>query len=229
MGDWHRYAVFAVPQGRFYDTGAAWLGWDSAAGLVRAHPGISGLPVPVADLTARPRKYGFHGTLMPPFRLAAGEDLAALKAALSGLTAAAAPVNLSDLRLTSLGRFLALVPSRPDPALNTLAAHVVTELEPMRAGLTAPELAKRRAPHLTTRQMALLVQYGTPHVLDQFRFHLTLTGPLPDAARAVVTRSLRAHFAPFLTQRHRIADLALMGQDAEGWFHLLQQFRLGAG
>jgi Protein of unknown function (DUF1045) len=228
MGDWHRYAVFAVPQGRLYDAGAAWLGWDSVAGVVRAHPTLPDLPLPVSDLTARPRKYGFHGTLMAPFRLMAGESLTSLKAAIFDLAANAAPVSIADLRLTNLGRFLAFVPVSPDAAQNALAAHVVTGLEPLRAALTASELEKRRSPHLTDRQQALLDRYGYPYVLDQFRFHLTLTGPIRDAARDGVARCLTEHFAPSLPQPWRIDDLALMGQDLDGRFHLLQRFRLGA-
>jgi len=226
MRNWHRYAVFAVPQGPLYDTGAAWLGWDSVTGTARPHPTLAGLPLPVAELTERPRKYGFHGTLMAPFHLAAGTDLAGLESALSDLATARA-VDIAALHLTRMGRFLALVPSRPATGLTALAANVVTGLEPLRAALTAPELAKRRSPHLTLRQQALLARHGYPHVLDQFRFHLTLTGPIPDAARDAVARCLSAYFAPSLAQPWRIRDLALMGQDAEGRFHLLQRFRLG--
>jgi len=228
MQDWQRYAVFAVPEGRFYEAGAAWLGWDSVAGAACTQPDLPGLPLPAADLTARPQKYGFHGTLRPPFRLAEGQSLASLHAAVAGLAAQAAPVHVPGLLLTALGRFLAFVPSLPYAPVNDLAAHVVTGLEPMRAPLTASELEKRQTPRLTARQAALLGRYGYPYVLDQFRFHLTLTAPVPHAARAVVAESLSAHFAPILPRPYRIDDLALMGQAADGRFHLLDRFRLRA-
>lgn len=227
MQDWQRYAVFAVPQGRFYATGAAWLGWDSVAGKARAQPVLPDLPVPAEDLTKQPRQYGFHGTLKPPFRLANAENLPALKAAIAEIAAEAEPVEIAELKLTAMGRFLAFAPALPDAALTALAAHVVTRLEPFRAPLTASEMEKRRAARLSTRQASLLAQYGYPYVLDQFRFHLTLTGPVPDHPRGAVAECLSAYFAPTLPAPFRIANLALMGQDAAGRFHLLEHFRLG--
>jgi len=227
MQDWRRYAVFAVPAGRFYETGSAWLGWDSVAGATRAQPALPDLPVPAADLTARARRYGFHGTLKPPFRLANGEDLPALKAAIAEIAAEAGPVEVSGLRLTAMGRFLAFAPALPDAALSTLGAHVVTGLEPFRAPLTASEMEKRRAARLSPRQAALLAQYGYPYVLEQFRFHLTLTGPVPHAARGAVAECLSRHFAQSLPHPYRIVDLALMGQDATGRFRLLDRCPLG--
>ena len=227
MQDWQRYAVFAVPEGRFHGAGAAWLGWDSVAGKAQAQPVLPDLPVPAEDLTKRPRRYGFHGTLKPPFRLANAENLPALKAAIAEIAAEAEPVEIAELKLTAMGRFLAFAPALPDAALTALAAHVVTRLEPFRAPLTASEMEKRRAARLSTRQASLLAQYGYPYVLDQFRFHLTLTGPVPDEARGAVAECLSAHFAPTLPAPFRIANLALMGQDAAGRFHLLEHFRLG--
>ncbi len=226
MQDWQRYAVFALPQGRFYNAGAAWLGWDSVAGKARAQPALPNLPVPAADLTKRPRQYGFHGTLKPPFRLAEGENLLALKAAIAEIAAEAEPVEIAELKLTEMGRFLAFAPARPDAALSALGAHIVTGLEPFRAPLTDSEMEKRSAARLSPRQAALLAQYGYPYVLDQFRFHLTLTGPVPDDARGAVAECLSAYFAPTLPKPFRITDLALMGQDAAGRFHLLEKFRL---
>jgi hypothetical protein len=35
---------------------------------------------------------------------------------------------------------------------------------------------------LTPRQVDYLDRYGYPYVFDEFRFHMTLTGPIPDEA-----------------------------------------------
>ena len=40
------------------------------------------------------------------------------------------------------------------------------------------ELARRRAGGLTPRQDELLQRWGYPFVLEEFRFHMSLTGPL---------------------------------------------------
>ena len=49
------------------------------------------------------------------------------------------------------------------------------------APLTAAELARRRIEQLSTREQELLRQYGYPYVLERFRFHFTLSDPLPSA------------------------------------------------
>ena len=70
MTHYSRYAVYYAPApGPFAEFTARWLGWDAATGTEREHPEVPGLPLPVAEITATPRKYGFHGTLKPPFRL----------------------------------------------------------------------------------------------------------------------------------------------------------------
>jgi hypothetical protein len=58
--------------GGFHTAGAEWLGWDSAAGAPVPHPPVPGLPDAAEVLTRTPRKYGFHGTVKPPFFLADG-------------------------------------------------------------------------------------------------------------------------------------------------------------
>ncbi|MGL6208804.1 MAG: DUF1045 domain-containing protein, partial [Paracoccaceae bacterium] len=66
-----RYAIYYAPEtGDLADFTAAWLGWDPVLGQAVPHPQIEGRPHAVADLTATPRKYGFHGTIKPPFHLA---------------------------------------------------------------------------------------------------------------------------------------------------------------
>ncbi|PKP65441.1 MAG: phosphonate metabolism protein, partial [Alphaproteobacteria bacterium HGW-Alphaproteobacteria-8] len=73
MDQMHRFALYyAPPPGPLADFAADWLGWDATAGREMPHPIVPGLPGPVEELTRAPRKYGLHGTLKPPFRLAQG-------------------------------------------------------------------------------------------------------------------------------------------------------------
>ncbi|MCS0466276.1 DUF1045 domain-containing protein, partial [Burkholderia mallei] len=44
------------------------------------------------------------------------------------------------------------------------------------------ERAKRAAAPLSERQRALLAEWGYPYVLDEYRFHMTLSDPLDDPA-----------------------------------------------
>jgi putative phosphonate metabolism protein len=225
MSACHRYAIYVVPEGAFYRAGAAWLGWDSLAGQAVAHPELPGLPMPVADMTATPRKYGLHGTVKPPFRLADGMTEAALRDATAALCARLAPVDVPTLALRQLGGFVAVVPDAPCARLADLAAETVTTLDTFRAPPGDAELAKRRKPGLSAPQEALLRQWGYPYVLDEFRFHLTLTGKLGAAAWPAAER-LRSHFAPVLPQPFRVGSLCLMGEDGAGRFHVLHRYAL---
>ncbi len=220
-----RYAIFHTERaGALADFGAAWLGWDSAAGAARAHPGLGSLDV--AALTGVPRNYGFHATLKPPFRLAAGETAEALAGAVAALAARQAPVAIDGLRLADLGKFVALVPEGDTRALEGLAAAVVTGLDRFRGPQSAADLARRRAAGLTARQEAYLAQWGYPYVLGEFRFHMTLTGALPDALRGQVVAALAPVLGPLLPRPHIIDALTLMGQDADGMFRQIHRYAL---
>jgi putative phosphonate metabolism protein len=227
MREFRRYAIYYAPRaGAVADATAGWLGWDPVQGEAVAHPAVSGLPAAVADLTAEPRKYGFHGTIKAPFRLADGVDLAMLEVGVADLARHLRPVVMDGLSLRRLGRFLALVPEGDEADLLHLGAEVVSRLEPLRAALSPAELAKRDPARLSQRQRDLLGLWGYPYVMEEFRFHLTLTGPLEDAVAVAVASVLDGWLAPVLPRPFVIEDLCLFGEDGEGRFHLVSRHAL---
>lgn len=216
-----RYAVYYAPRdGDFAARAAAWLGREPAGGGPKPDlPGIT-----PADITAEPRRYGFHGTIRAPFRPAAGLAQADIAQAVSMLAARLAPVICSGLRLENLQGFLALIPEGNQGALHALGAEVVMATNPLRAPLSEAEIARRRPETLTPRQRELLAKWGYPFVMEEFGFHLTLTDRLPDAA--AVMPALQAYFAHVLPRPFVIEDLCLFAEDAEGVFHLLHRYPL---
>ncbi|MDZ4395567.1 DUF1045 domain-containing protein [Cypionkella sp.] len=227
MDQMKRFAIYYAPEpGPFTDAAAAWLGWDLAQGAPTLQPAPD-LPRPLAEVTAEPRKYGFHGTLKPPFRLADGVTAAALAQATARLAASLAPLKLPGLQMVNLEGFLALTPMGDTAALQDLAAEVVRNLDPYRAALTSAEIARRRPERLTPRQRDLLATYGYPYVMEQFQFHLTLSGPLGDDETAV-TAAAAHHFAGVIPAPFHIRDICLCGEDAAGRFHLLHRYALSA-
>ncbi len=222
-----RYAVyFTCAPGPLAEFGAAWLGWDAARGTACAHPQMDGLPAPIDQITATPRKYGFHGTVKPPFRLAEGTTAEGLAQALAAFCATRPVVPLQAMAVTRLGRFLALTPQGDVSALSDLAGATVRELEPFRAPLTEADLERRRKSNLTPRQDELLQTWGYPYVMEEFRFHMTLSGRLdPDVGEALQP-ILQAELAPILPAPFPIDGLTLCGEDAEGRFHELHRYAL---
>jgi len=227
MENFKRFAIYYCPEpGPFADFMARWLGWDADAGQACPHPQVSGLPLSVDDLTATPRKYGFHGTLKPPFRIAERGGRAALEADLAELARRLTPVELPGLALQRLGGFVALVPEGNTSRLPVLAAEVVTALDIHRVPMTPGELTRRRAANLSAAQDAHLTRWGYPYVMDEFRFHLTLTGKLPRDQTNQVCTALNPVLAPLLPQPFRLTELCLCGEDDAGRFHLLHRYAL---
>ncbi len=222
-----RFGIYYTPQnGAFATFGAHWLGWDIETGKAVAHPEIAGLPRPVADLTATPRKYGLHGTIKPPFRLAEGTTQEGLETAIATLAARLAPVTLEGLTLNRIGSFLALTTKGDQAPLAALAGAVVKGLDTFRAAPSDDELARRRQSRLSPRQEALLTQWGYPYVMEEFRFHITLTGRLAKGEAAQVQTALAPHLAPLLPVPFKVPDLTLVGEDEDGMFHEIQRFAL---
>ena len=111
MDGFTRYALYyAPPPGPLADFGAAWLGWDPRGGRKVARTSLPGLPMPVARITKAPHRYGLHGTLKPPFRLAPGFDVSELHNAVEALASSLEPVLLDGLRPGRIDGFLALLP-----------------------------------------------------------------------------------------------------------------------
>ncbi|MGD9861860.1 MAG: DUF1045 domain-containing protein [Pseudodonghicola sp.] len=223
-----RYAIYYAPPA---DAGwsrfaTRWLGWDMERGTEAPHPEVSDLPLPVAEITATPRKYGLHATIKPPFRLAEGKTRAGLEDACAALCASCAPLRLDGLALARLGRFLALRPSGDTAALETLAARAVEALDGFRAPAPEAELARRRAAGLSPAQEANLMRWGYPYVMEEFRFHVTLSGRLGKDDLAAVEAALDRDLVPLLPVPFEIADLALMGEDEDGRFHLIHRYTL---
>ena len=225
--DYTRHAIYYAPEpGPLATFGARWLGWDAEAGAPLAHPTVPDLPQPVGKITETPRKYGLHGTIKPPFRLAPGTTENALNDALAAFCADQPAVTLDGLDLAQLGRFLALRPEGDETALNALAAETVRVLDAFRAPLSDAELTRRRTANLSPEQDALLLQWGYPYVMESFRFHITLTGKLPKAQARQTAQVLKAHLAPLLPQPFRIATLSLMGEADDERFHLIARHEL---
>jgi Protein of unknown function (DUF1045) len=224
MDQMQRYAVYYAPrEGPFAFRANDWLGREPGNPRDLPQPVFPGISDP-RDITADPRRYGFHGTIRAPFRPAEDVGEARISAAVADLAARLSPVICNGLRVEVLDGFVALTPMGCEAALLDLGAAVVEGTDALRAPLTEAEIARRRPDRLSPRQRELLDRWGYPHVMEEFHFHLTLTNRLenPEPVRA----ALETYFAPVLPRPFVIEDLCLFGEDASGRFQLMHRYAL---
>jgi putative phosphonate metabolism protein len=216
MAPFPRYAIYhAAARGGVLDRfGAHMLGYDGWTGEDLSFPEDVVRSVPDwRDLTQDPRKYGFHATLKAPMALADGKTEAELLAACESFAETPRPVPAITPVVNSISGFLAVVPTEPSAELERLAADCVSAFDSFRAPLTPEDRARRNPAKLTPRQCDYLDRWGYPYVMEEFRFHMTLTGRLGSERREPLLAMLRERFAAVGLTRLVIDGIALFRQD----------------
>jgi putative phosphonate metabolism protein len=227
-----RYALYFTPDRHHPLTVAVanWLGRDAFG---NARPSIADAHGFDADelsrWTAEPRRYGFHATLVAPFRLRQGLDEQDVFRATKVFAEQFARPSAQRLTIARLDGFLALVSASSDGALGALAGSAVDCFRSLRAPLTEQEIARRNPDRLTERQRAYLDRYGYPYVKDEFRFHMTLTGPVSATEAARIEPVLSRLLAPILVAPVAIDAVALFVEPEPGApFTVHSTYRLSA-
>lgn len=214
-----RYAIYFTPS--FSDplalAAASWLGRNVYSGEPVEHPAVRGLGMhEIAFHTALPRRYGFHATLKAPFHLHHDCTEAALLRELMRFAGTIEPVAIARLVVGRLGDFYGLVPEQPCAGLDSLAAAVVQQFDAFCAPLSEAEIERRNPDGLSAPQFANLHRWGHPYVMDDFRFHMTLTGPLLARDYGRMETALAGYFEPLLSEPVEIANLALFIEKEPG-------------
>jgi putative phosphonate metabolism protein len=208
-----RYAIyFSPPQDSDLTKAASrWLGRDAFGAAVAAvEPGYQ-------TLVADPSRYGFHGTLKAPFHLADDRSEIELLDAFDRVSGQLPPFEIDELVLGQLGPFFALVPGKGHhEKISSLAAVCVREFEPFRAPLSDGDIARRKPDALPERQRQYLLEWGYPYVFEEFRFHMTLTGPVARDEQDAVRATLEDRFAAYIGKPLKIRHLALFIEPERG-------------
>ncbi|MGK9052178.1 DUF1045 domain-containing protein [Neorhizobium petrolearium] len=214
-----RYALYFSPAENHPLTKAAthWLGRDPFTGETFPTPDVEGLATDIVhELTADPRRYGFHATLKAPFELSPDRTEAELVAAFERFAAETSAFDIPNVIIGQLGRFFALVPDTVYPALQHFAARVVEDFEPFRAPLSEADIARRKPENLSAEHRANLERWGYPYVMDEFRFHMTLTGQVPAEQAPAMRRELDRRFLAFTNAPLAVDGLALFVEPERG-------------
>ncbi|MEO1199758.1 MAG: DUF1045 domain-containing protein [Pseudomonadota bacterium] len=178
-----RYAIYWAPEesGALGQAGVSWFGRTACKITADARAPLVASSIDACHL-AGPGRYGFHATLKAPFRLIEGQEASALHRDLAVFASDRAPVPVGRLMLTWFGPYLVLRPEDDSggAAAGRLAGDVVETFSRFRAGLSDTEKNRRQPAMLTARQRDHLETWGYPFVFEEYRFHLTLAGPVQD-------------------------------------------------
>ncbi len=207
-----RFALYYAPSvtDPLWVRAAQWLGRDPAgeATVTAEIPGVDAARR--MEVSKSARRYGFHATIKAPMALVEDATQDALADALRDFALDAAPVEIGRLTVASIDGFVALVPEHESEEVTALAAEVVERFDRFRAPLAPVEREKRvRNGHLTPRQVELLDRFGYPYVLEEFRFHMTLTDRLVDAERTEIMAAARDWFALTLDKSYMLDRIAI--------------------
>lgn len=208
-----RFALYfaPAPDHPLWAAGCQWLQRD--ASLPEDSP-----PQALRSWIAAPRRYGFHATFKAPFRLRAGIDEASLLHAVRAFAAERPAFAMPPLEVAMLADFLALRPVHAVDAqhpLRQLADACVERFEPLRAPPTDEELARRDPRGMSPRQRELFARFGYPYVLEEWRFHMTLSDSLQGVRRLqqdAMAAQARVHFAAALALPLHCEQLAVFVQ-----------------
>lgn len=204
-----RYAIYYAParDRAWWRFGAHWLGRDEFDGADVSRSAPVQLDAGEFErITGEPRRYGFHATFKAPFRLRDGVTEQVLLERVERLANSMSAVRLATLVPVLMDGFVALVPVNPNPALNALAAACVTDLDDLRAPLTAEEVARRRPEQMDARGRELLERFGYHLVLERFRFHMTLTGKVATALAGQVVAQIARPIANLNIEEPPLVD-----------------------
>ncbi|WP_434732866.1 DUF1045 domain-containing protein [Rhizobium sp. YTUHZ044] len=214
-----RYAICFTPSASdpLSLVAANWLGRNVFSGDMVEPPAVRGLGIhEIAFYTAVPRRYGFHGVLKAPFHLSAGTSESQLLRDLMRFAGTYAPFQIPRLEIARLGSFYSLMPSAPCEPIQYLASAIVQEFDRFRAPLSEADIERSDPDGLSAAQFANLHRWGNPYVMEEFRFHMPVTGPINAIDMPRIEPVLRTIFEPVLREPVMVSNVALMIEEGTG-------------
>jgi len=184
MKKYSRYAIYYAPpkESNLEKFGRYWFGWDPLnAKLINNKQrinylngfGIKNLKnIDKNVLIAK--KYGFHGTLIPPFKLNKNYSTNLLFKKTEDIAKKFKKFKFYKFKLKKINNFYAFVQNKKNNNINKLSNRLVRELFKFRSPLTKKEIDRRNPSKLSKLQLNILYKWGYPYLMSEFNFHMTL-------------------------------------------------------
>lgn len=198
-----RYAIYyTLPkENELYQKVSSWLGHDVYGTKEKQNSfEFPEALVPFRQYNNKASVYGFHATLKAPFRLAEGLSRHQLEYSLEKFCTLRKPFECGKMSIVEIGNFLAFSHQSYCQKMELLAQDCVKTFEDFRAPLNNAEIARRKPESLTKKQKQLLNLWGYPYVMEEFKFHMTLTNKIYDGNLQACHAALNDYFSPYLSQ-----------------------------
>lgn len=213
-----RYALSYVPENGspLADFGRTWLGRDIDSEELLEQPEVPGVTAErLKELTHWRRSDGLHGTLKPPFQLNTVASFNGFMDTVHLFAKNLRPVNIPQLEVNIIGKFIALGTTVPSRELVALASECVRVFEGYRRPLHINMDNRYRNDKLTVYQRRMLKHWGYPYVMEEFQFFLPLTDRIEDdKERERVTAVIARLSKPAITQHCIIRELTVLAQES---------------
>jgi len=210
-----RYAIYYTPPRKslLESAGALWLGRTAHRyGQIPKEIPEGFFKQEYYQIIESPRWYGFHGTIRAPFELAENCTPEQFTKDVTRICADHVPFAFSGLAVSCFGGFLALTPTAGYLELVKLHSDLVRKLDGLRAPLASFDLKRHLDKKLSERQERLLRRFGYPFVLEEYRFHMTLTGTIDDRVRRAYKDKLEHILNPYLNQPVPVNEVTIYMQ-----------------
>ncbi|MEZ5827750.1 MAG: DUF1045 domain-containing protein [Hyphomicrobiales bacterium] len=221
-----RYAIYYTPQPgtALAAFGRSWFGRANDGATLQAFS-TTGLPGSgFAKVPAVGGRYtGLHAIIRAPFALRNDVELQALKSRLITFAARREAVETGPLTLARSGRYLVLRPVEPRPALDWLAGQCQSAFEDFAVDPRDDDSDD------TQHQRLLLRSFGHPKTMSEYRFSITLTGPLDKAHLERVSQALWPVIEDICASGITVDGLSLFGDVGDRMpMRMIGRCRLGA-
>ena len=236
MKKYSRYAIYyAPPKGSSLEEfGRYWFGWDPVnAKLINnkhrinylSRFGIKNL-INIDKNVLIAKKYGFHGTLIPPFKLNKNYSTNTLFKKTEEIAKKFKRFKFYKFKLKKINDFYAFVQNKKNNNINKLSNRLVRELYKFRSPLTKKEIDKRNPSKLSKLQLNILYKWGYPYLMSEFNFHMTLASEVTGNKLYFELKKIEKNKEIILNEINNFDKIYIFGENQKGMFENLENFSL---
>ena len=172
------------------------------------------------------KKYGFHGTLIPPFKLNKNYSTNTLFKKTEEIAKKFKKFKFYKFKLKKMNNFYAFVQNKKNNNINKLSNRLVRELFKFRSPLTKKEIDRRNPSKLSKLQLNILYKWGYPYLMSEFNFHMTLASEVTGNKLYLELKKIERNKEIILNEINNFDKIYIFGENQKGMFENLENFSL---